>query len=248
MKNTKVVAAVLIAMLAALATGCGKQAEDNTNFKIQVDTVINRENEEDLAEQPDEAIVEEPMKFDCMDEIKVASPNSGLVQIDDMLLQYGDKFSDIISVIEQSECTYEAEYNESSVVPAGEADEIRFKKNGETYFSIRFKNYETETIELKDCVAEGITALKSSKGNAYYAGFNKNEMTYTAVKDSMKDYEPERETFGYDSRNNKGLGVTYVIPFQEKEVYIYYIFDGTTNELKSFKISGHEYNDSALPW
>lgn len=255
MKNIKVVAAVLIAMLAALATGCGKQtdsadvqADDNTVFKMQVDTVINRENEEDQTEQLDEAIAEEPVKFDCMDEIKTASSDSGLVQIDDMLFQYGDKFSDIISVIEQSECAYEAEYSLSSVVPAGERQTIRFNKNGDLYFMIGAENRETQTIELKECIVDFIYACKGSEGNAYYAGFNSNEMTYTTVKDSMKDYEPEKETFGYDSRNNQELGVMYIIPFQESEIYVYYIFDNTLNELKSFQLSYMKLSDAGWPW
>lgn len=248
MKKVKVMATALIAMLTALATGCGKQADDNTSYKIQVDTVINRENEENQTEQSNEVIAEEPVKFDCMDEIKAASPDSGLVQIDDMLLQYGDKFSNIISVIEQSECTYEAEYNESSVVPAGERQTIRFNKNGDLYFMIGTVNRETQTIELKDCIIDFIFACKGSEGNAYYAGFNSNEMTYTTVKDSMKDYEPEKETFGYDSRNNKELGVMYAIPFQESEIYIYYIFGSTLNELKTFQISYMKLVDAGWPW
>ena len=42
-----------------------------------------------------------------MEEIKEASPESGLVQVDDMILQYGCKVSDVIENIENSNSSFE---------------------------------------------------------------------------------------------------------------------------------------------
>ena len=250
---------IMIMLLIAVLTGCGKnkdgvevQENDNTNFKVQVDTLIDKENdskvEEDHAEQVEKETDDEPVKFDCMDEIKNADPDSGLVQIDDMILQYGAKCSEIISVIEQSECVYEADYNAHSVVPAGESVGLRFNKNGESYFMICVENREKETVELNDCITYSIRALNNSMGNAYYVGFGDDEMTYTTVKEAMKGYEPEKELFGSDSRGNNELGVLYTVPFQEGEAHLYFIFDGISNKLNKFEITVKNYDRAFWLW
>ncbi|MBD5631792.1 MAG: hypothetical protein HDP34_00990 [Clostridia bacterium] len=251
---------IMIMLLIAVLTGCGKnkdgvevQENDNANFKVQVDTLIDKENdsevEEDYAEQMEKETVDEPVKFDCIDAIKNASPESGLLQIDDMILQYGAKCSEIISVIEQSECIYEADFNAHSVVPAGSSVGIRFYKGGEQYFILRAINREAETVELNDCVIYSISVLDSAMGSAYYAGFGDDEMTYTTVKEAMKGYEPEKELFGgSDSRGNKELGVLYTVPFQEGEAHLYFIFDGITNKLITFEINEHSYDSVSWPW
>ena len=151
-RQKKEVIIICLMIFATLLIGCGKREEkdDNTIVRAQVDSVINKdENVEDEKEQEREVIVDEPVKFDCMDEIKEASPDSGLIQIDDIIIQYGAKFSEIADAIEKSESTYEAEeYNVSSFVPAGETLGIRFYKNSKQYFIIRVLNLESETIEL----------------------------------------------------------------------------------------------------
>lgn len=250
---------IIFMMLIILLMGCGNpddntdvQKNDDTSFKMQIDTstIINRnrdsEIDEDSVERLDESIIEEAVKFSCKDEIKAASSDSGLVQIDDMILQYGDKFSEIASVVEQSECVYEADYNALSVVPAGESVGIRFNKNGELYFMICVENREKETVELKDCITYSIRASYGSMGNAYYAGFSDSDMTYSTVKDAMKGYEPEKEIFGLDARSNKKLGIMYAVPFQEEKMYIYFIFDSITNELTNFEITEKKFDDTVF--
>lgn len=257
-KNAKT---MCLLVLMVLLTGCGKQEErndiqgndDNTIVKVQVDSIINKnENSVDEKEQEEslkDVIADEPEKFECMDEIKVASPDSGLVQIDDIIIQYGSKFSDIAAAIEQSKGTYEAEeYNISSVVPAGETLGIRFYKNGKQYFIVRVINRESETIELKDCVLYSISVLSEAIDNAYYAGFGSNEMNYNTVEDLMKNYKPKKETFGSDSKGNRELGVMYTVSSQENEFHIYFIFDGVTNKLIAFDLSSQKLDDVAWPW
>lgn len=252
----KVIILLLMVLAIICLSGCGKkdsssdlQANDNTVFSMQVDPVIDRDNSSETEEQLDEEIIEEPVKFDCMDIIKSSSPDSGLVQIDDMIFQYGTKFSEISSAIEQSECTYEAEYNVSSVVPAGETLGIRFYKGGNPYFMICVENTEKETIELRDCITYNIRAQNASMGNAYYAGFSGDgEMTYTTVKNAIKDYEPEQEILGSDIHGNKELGIMYSFPFQGNEMFVYFIFDGITNELNQFEIAEKSYDRVAWLW
>ena len=249
----KKVMILLIATLMVCVSGCGKkesainqQANDNTVFSMQVDPVIDRDNSSKTSAQSGEEIVEESVKFDCLDVIKSASPDSGLVQIDDMIFQYGVKFSEIANVVEQSECTYEAEYNVSSVVPAGETLGIRFYKEEKPYFMICVENFETETVELKECIVYNIRAQNASMGNAYYAGFSDETMNYTTVKDAIKDYEPEQEIFGSDIHGNKELGIMYSFPFQDNNMFVYFIFDGITNELLQFEIAEKSYD--RVPW
>lgn len=250
----KNLAILLVITMMFCLIGCGKreesadvQASDNTSFKIQVDPIINRDDDSET-EEVDEEIVEEPIKYSCMDEIKTASPDSGLVQIDDMLFQYGAKFSEVAREIEQSECIYEAEYNVLSVVPAGEEVGIRFYKDGNQYFTICVENRESETIELNDCIVSSIRALNASMGNAYYAGFSDDEMTYNTVKSVMKDKEPDKEIFGSDYHGNNELGIKYTFLFQENEVHVYFIFDGITNELNKFEIASKNYDRVGWPW
>ena len=242
----------IMAAMTALLTGCGKQEEkndDNTIVKVQVDSIINKDADSENEKEQEKMVVEGAVKFDCMDEIKNASPDSGLIQIDDMIIQYGTKFSEIANVIEQSESSYEAEeYNVSSAVPAGETLGIRFYKNNKQYFIIRLINRESETIELKDCALYSISVLDEAIDNAYYAGFTNGEMNYSTVKDLMKENKLQKEIFGSDAKGNKELGVMYTVPFQEDEFHIYFIFDGVTNELITFELSSQKLDDVAWPW
>lgn len=253
MRN-KMIIMLLFAFVICL-TGCGSK-EEIPQGPVEVSVLINSEKddiEEESLEDESEVVPEAPVKFDCLDEIKAASPDSGLIQIDDMILQYGSTGAEVFEAVSQSECEYTAEYNENQLIPAGECEMVYFKKNGESYFSIRLQNMGSETIELKDCVIDIISALKASKGNIYYAGASGEVATYSAVKEIMSDYESEREFSGHDSRDNKRLAVLYKIPDSndivnsfEDILYIYYIFDSNTNELNSIMIC--DYDNSGIPW
>lgn len=260
MKKGTALMAVLVMLL--IVAGCGKQEDtaaiqsndDSTIAKAELDVLVNRDKTSEAKEDPTELVdgeadIDEPVKYDCKDEITAASPDSGLLQIDDMILQYGAKFSEIDKAIQESECTYVAEdYNLSSVVPAGETVAIRYYRNDEYHFMLRMENQESETIELKDCVVYEIYAKEKETESAYYAGFNNDKMTYTTVKEIMGDYEPEKEILGSGKNSNKELGIMYTVPFQEEEIHIYFIFDGVTNDLISFVVSSWKLNDVAWPW
>lgn len=238
-------------------TGCGSK-EEIPQGPVEVSVLINSEKddiEEESLEDESEVVPEAPVKFDCLDEIKAASPDSGLIQIDDMILQYGSTGAEVFEAVSQSECEYTAEYNENQLVPAGDTEMVRFKKNGKTYFTVSLKNFGSETIELKDCISDDISALNASKGNVYYAGASGETETYSSVKEIMSDYEPQREFAGNDSRDNKRLAILYKISDINgithnygNELYIYYIFDSDTNELSSFMICDYKGSDFSLPW
>lgn len=253
---------VTLFVFAVSIAGCGKKGENVdaqtdeetlVSVEVDLDTIINKDKsldaEENIEDQLDET-ANEPVKFACKDEIKNASPDSGLVQIDDMLFRYGAKFSEINDQIMNSECTYDAEdYNLSSVVPAGEEVTLRFNKNDDTYFMIRMKNQGTETVELGDCIVFGILCREDSTKSIYYAGFNNEELNYNTVKNAMKDYEPDQEIFGSSKRNgSKELGLMYTIPVQEDNFYIFFIFDGVSNELVSFEVTSIKLVDFSWPW
>lgn len=258
MKKKIVIVAMI--MLVVLVTGCGKNKENTdapadgeTLVKVEPDTVINRDKalevKDDIEERLDET-TNELVKFDCKDEIKNASSDSGLIQIDDMLFRYGAKFSEINNEIVNSECTYVSEeYSLSSVVPAGEEVTIRFNKNNDTYFMLSIENREAETIELGDCIVYRILCREDSTKSIYYAGFNDEDLNYNSVKNAMKEYEPDKEIFGSNKRNgSKELGVMYTVPFQEDDIHIFFIFDGVTNELASFEVTSRKLDDTFWPW
>lgn len=254
MRKQKII--ILLAAFVICLAGCGSKETETTQGPIEIDVLVNndkRDAEENDSEDDTEIVPETPIKFDCFDEIKEASPDSGLVQIDDMILQYGSTGAELFEAINQSECEYTAEYNENQLVPAGEFEDIFFKKNGENYFRVSLKNFGAETIELKDCITDIISASKASKGNIYYAGANGETMTYNTVKEIMGNYEPEREFTRNDSMNNKRLAILYIIPdnkgiAQRDELYIYFIFDINTNELSSFWMCDYNGSTSSLPW
>ncbi len=253
MKRKKLL--ILLISFAFSLAGCGSKKAETTQGPVEINVLINGEEiefEESSSEEETEVVPETPVKFECMDEIKNASPDSGLVQIDDMLLQYGATGAELFEAINQSECEYTFEGNENQLVPAGKTEMIYFKKNGESYFGIRFVNSGTETAELKECVIDIISVKKASKGNVYYAGASGEIETYSSVKEIMSDYESAREFTDWDSRGDKRLAVLYKIPDSndivdsyEDELYIFYIFDSSTNELNSFMICA--YNNSSLP-
>ncbi len=255
MRN-KMIIILLFAFVMCLA-GCGSKEAETTQGPVEINVLIDGEEiefEESSSEEETEVVPETPVKYECLDEIKNASPDSGLVQIDDMLLQYGATGAELFEAINQSECEYTFEGNENQLVPAGKTEMLRFKKNGENYFCIRLKNPGTDTAELKDCISDDISALKASKGNVYYAGASGEIQTYSSIKDSMSDYESAREFTGYDYKDNKRLAVLYRIPDSnnivdsfEDELFIYYIFDSNTNELSSLVICDYKI-DTSLPW
>lgn len=235
--------------------GCGSNEDNNADVPEQ-ETTINvltesDESQNEEIEEAPEVVPEEPVKFDCLDEIRNASPDSGMVQVDDMIIQFGSTFSDFLDVIGQSECTYIADYNESKLIIEGDGDEITFRKNDNSYFSMRFINTTTETIELKDCAVSIITIYEAAKGNVYYAGFNGDKMTYSSVKESMKDYEPEHEYSYNDPNHNQQIEVQYRVPASEilniptrispnGELSIYFLFESDTGDLRAVLICGFD--------
>ena len=202
---------VLMAVSIICLAGCGRKKDETPQGPIEVNVLINTDKddfEESSSEEELRIVPETPIKFDCLDEIKTASPDSGLIQIDDMILQYGSTGAELFEAINQSECEYTFECNENQLVPAGKTEMIYFEKNSESYFGIRFKNLESETVGLKDCIIDIISA----KGNVYYAGASGEVETYSTVKEIMSNYEPEREFTGNDSWGNKRLAVLYKVP------------------------------------
>lgn len=242
MKKQKIVILIIASII--YLTGCGRKEEEITQGPVEIDVLINKEDPEEMSSENEEEIVPEtPVKFDCFDEIKNASPDSGLVQIDDMILQYGATGAELFEAINQSECEYTFECNENQLVPGKDAEMVYFHKNGESYFGIRFDNIGTETVELKDCVIDIICIFETAKENVYYAGASGEIETYSSVKEIMSNYEPEREYTNHKSGDDKRLAVLYKIPDSsnivdsfEDELYIYYIFDANTSELNSFQI------------
>lgn len=90
MKKTKLL--ILLISFAFSLAGCGSKEAKTTQGPVEINVLIDNEEiefEESSSEEETEVVPETPVKFECMDEIKNASPDSGLVQIDDMLLQYG---------------------------------------------------------------------------------------------------------------------------------------------------------------
>lgn len=171
--------------------------------------------------------------FECMNEIKEASPESGMLQIYDMLFQYGCTVSEAIEIVENSQNTFALyhEYNENELIlPGYYSKQIIFTYNDKWYFQFKAQNITDETISLKDCIITSITSEKGSQGNVFIGGYNENEpFTYDYIKNIlMKDYEAYEHTsysdsekyivMQYEIKENDTMWLTFVIEAKTGEV------------------------------
>ncbi len=167
-----VIIAILLLILIANLIGCKREQPDSLDTAVREET-SNSEIPENTEDNTENEVIEEPVSFECLEEIKTASPESGLVQVDDMLLQYGCKVSDVIDIIADSQSNFDTDdYNESELVPSNYPVLIVYKKNEENYFGIVAENTTQETKSLKDCTVTRIDSYNASKGNVFCAGFN----------------------------------------------------------------------------
>ncbi len=246
-KRNTVIIAILLFTLAINLIGCKKEQPENLEVAVTEETSNSEisENIEDNAENED---LEEPVSFECLEEIKTASPESGLIQVDDMILQYGCKVSDVIDIIADSQSNFATEdYNESELVPSNYPVLIVYKKNGENYFGIVAENTTQETKSLKDCTVTRIDTYNASKGNVFCAGFNGENndiVTYDYIKNMMNNYEIIMEASEVDSWEGdvaiRQINLTYSIPSElsiEGILRMEFIFESDTGELKTIKIS-----------
>ena len=255
--NKKRISLTILLTVAVITcfVGCGKKEPGTiiSEKEIDISELIaeNETNEDEAAldETQEEESGEHVISFECMDEIREADPASGLVQIDDMIFQYGCKVSEAIEIIENSQSSFEYynDYNEDELVtPNGIPVLITLLKGNDHYFGLLAENMADETITLKDCTVTRIEAYKASKGNVFCAGFddkNSNIITYDYIKDLMGDYEIIKEFTESESSNNldiRQISLVYLVPFEispDGNLRIEYVFASDTGELKTFKIS-----------
>ncbi len=106
-KRNTVIIAILLFMLVINLIGCKKEQPENLKTAVTEET-SHSEISENIEDNVENENLEDELKFfECMEEIKEASPESGLVQVDDMILQYGCKVSDVIENIENSNSSFE---------------------------------------------------------------------------------------------------------------------------------------------
>lgn len=249
MNKRRILLSVILITIIALA-GCGKkESEPKTIAQGQIDlSDLGTEDAAGEAEENEEAIDEIPeeqvISYECMEEIKEASPDSGLVQIDDVIIEYGCKISEMMEKIENSQSIFgyydDYTYNENELVLSNDSVSMLFAKDGDFYFQVQARNLTNETASLKDCVVGRIITEESAKGNIFYAGFNAegdNAITYDYVKNVvMKDYEICGETSESDPGNiqKKYIKMYYVMPYADSEtgeLWLYFVFDSATGEL-----------------
>lgn len=235
-------------MLAINLIGCKKNQPDNLETTV-TEEPSNSEIPEDVDDNVEsEDVEEESISFECMEEIKEASPESGMVQIDDMILQYGCKVSDVIDIIEDSQSAFVTEdYKENELVASSYPILIVYKKNEENYFGIVAENTSKETKSLKECTVTRIDSYNASKGNVFIAGFNGENngiITYDFIKNLMSNYEVIMEASEIDSWEGdaaiRQINLTYSVPSDlsvEGILRMEFIFESDTGELKTFKIS-----------
>lgn len=242
-----VIIAILLLILIANLIGCKREQPDSLDTAVREET-SNSEIPENTEDNTENEVIEEPVSFECLEEIKTASPESGLVQVDDMLLQYGCKVSDVIDIIADSQSNFDTDdYNESELVPSNYPVLIVYKKNEENYFGIVAENTTQETKSLKDCTVTRIDSYNASKGNVFCAGFNGENngiVTYDYIKSLMNNYEIIMEASEVDSWEGdvaiRQINLTYSIPSElsiEGILRMEFIFESDTGELKTIKIS-----------
>ena len=247
-KRNTVIIDILLFMLVINLIGCKKEQPENLEVAVTEETSNSEipENIEDNAENED--LEEEPISFECLEEIKEASPESGLVQVDDMILQYGCKVSDVIEVIENSKSSfgYLNDYNENELVIQGDSTDIILIKNNDWYLSLQARNLTEGTTALKDCIVGRIITEKAAKGNVFYSGFNENMgdiPTYEYIKNNvMKDYEISYEFTEHDEHDDlkKYMAEVYILPSnlsETGEIWLYFIIEADTGELRSISMN-----------
>ena len=250
MKNRNTIIAIILLILTTISLiGCKKDQVDDVEAVSESESSEPLISEEIDESENQEMIEEVPISFECMEEIKEASPESGLVQVDDMLLQYGCKVSEVIAAIENSQSTFEYlhSFNENELVIKGDMVEIVLIKNNSWYLSLQARNLTEETIALKDCVVGRIETEKAAKGNVFYAGFNEemgNMATYEYIRDDvMKDYEVSYEFTEYDEHDEdfkKYIAEVYIMQSNLSnagEFWLYFIIEADTGELRSISIN-----------
>lgn len=249
--SKKTIIILTVAIFMALFSGCG-QKENELLSDDQTEIEDYSSNDPEI--ETDVPVTNEKNHYECMEEIKNASPESGFVQIDDMLFRYRASISEAIEAIKGSSenFTFKNEYNENELVaPNSHGVQIILLKDDDWYFELGAGNLTDETIPLKDCTIMYITAYGASKGNVYYAGFKENDnetITYDYVKEAMKDYEIFQEKTIYNGAGKKFLNITYEMSSelnQSDKVYVFFVFDSDTNELTAFEI--HSTNSVNIP-
>lgn len=238
---------MLILIMMFTFIGCGKKESD----LLETEPVLEEKQTEDAAEIQTEEIanaevVEEELKFfECSEEIKTAEPQSGLVQVDDMIFQYGCTVAEALETINGSECTYTTESSENQLVTKNGFVQMVFKKDGEWYFELDAQNMTEETVGLKDCLVNRITVHKAAKGNFFYAGVYDDEnsiITYGLVKEMLKDFEVYSERESYNGGEEKMISLAYVTETSKSpsnKMYMFFIFESDTGELKMFSLNSH---------
>lgn len=216
--------------------------DDETEIYHKADTLESMETTIETTETLEEDSVEEQVTYECSDEIKAAAPESGMVQIDDMVFTYGSNLSEAISIVDNSLSSFDESdgYNEDKLVLPGDVDYVVFHKNNEAYFELAVKNLSDDTIPLRDCIIIRIISYKASKGNIFYAGFDKKEdaITYDYVRTLMNAYEFKESTY-YDKDNNEIISIIYVIPSEvsdSNELWICFRCESDSGELQSLVI------------
>lgn len=219
--------------------------DDETEIYHKADTAESTETIDEASEVVEEDNAEEQVAYyECSDEIKAATPESGMVQIDDMVFTYGSKLSEAISIVDNSLSSFEImnDYKEDKLVLSKDIDYVVFHKNNEAYFRLTVKNLSNDTVSLKDCTIVRIISYKAAEGNIFYAGFdNKDDsIKYDYVKTVMNENEIAQESSFYDKNNNKVISIIYTISSkisETGELWVCFIFESNSGELQELEIS-----------
>jgi hypothetical protein len=239
MINVKMLTKIVITVFTVglLITGCGeKQSEygndaDGTSATMTDTEII--ENDTELQSVQEDS---NHKKFECLQEIKDASIDSGKVQIDDMVFTICGSMDNVFDALDKSECTYEYDYLPESIVAQNDSIQLILKKNSVEYCIINAHNYNDTTCKLSECTVVCIQPRKASYENAYFSGGFSSGDTYDDIIKQFEKFELVKEdnnpidneyeaiyrlNFSKDHRSSK-----------DKGSYIYMFFNNGTMELK----------------
>lgn len=237
----------LFMLICVSVLGCKEKEPENIVSERQIDVntlitegkIVEVSTEEEATEKTAEEIPEvQFITFECMNEIKEASPESGMLQIYDMLFQYGCTVSEAMEIVENSQNTFVLyrEYNENELILPGDySEQIIFTYNDEWYFQFKAQNITEETISLKDCIITNITSETGSQGNAFIGGYDGNEpFTYDYVKNTlMKDYETNERKSTYGQK--KYIVLQYNV-LEKETLWLTFLIDPETGEVAKISI------------
>lgn len=147
--------------------------------------------------------------FTLTDTVKNATPTSGYVQLDDIVLNVNlsTKIKDAVEAFNEGvdkDLYLFGDYNEKMLVSSGSSGSFLLTKNGQEYARLYYWNTSDTTEELKDCYLSSVTGVGTG-AQYFWMGGGLNLSPSNITWDNFKDYMNESGFSEGDADFSSGL-------------------------------------------